>query len=77
MDFLAKIMINYIKSTIMQLYQPIKSTRKNKKYMVLVNGGRVIHFGDSKYKQFRDKLGQTKKRLCKVVVSSYTMVILW
>ena len=52
-----KIMINYIKYTIMQLYQPIKSTRKNKKYMVLVKGGKVIHFGDSNYKQFMDRLG--------------------
>ena len=44
----------------MQLYKPVKSTRKTKKYMVLVRDGsasRVIHFGDSCYQQFRDRLG--------------------
>ena len=30
-----------------------QSTQKNKKYMVLVNG-KWIHFGDSRYEQFRD-----------------------
>ena len=64
----------------MQLYQPIKSTRKNKKYMVLVNGGRVIHFGDSRYKQFRDKLGQTKKKTLQsgglIIYYGNTMVIM-
>ena len=40
----------------MELYEPIKSTRKNKKYMVLTKSG-VIHFGDTRYGQFKDKLG--------------------
>ena len=30
-----------------------QSTPKNKKYMVLVNG-KWIHFGDSRYEQFRE-----------------------
>ena len=40
----------------MELYKPIVSTRKNKKYMVLTKKG-VIHFGDSRYSQYFDKLG--------------------
>lgn len=37
-----------------------KSTRKNKKYMVLVNN-RAIHFGDNRYQQYYDKIGLYKK----------------
>jgi len=40
----------------MKLYIPIKSTRKHKKYMVLTKIG-IIHFGDNRYEQFRDKIG--------------------
>lgn len=40
----------------MELYKPIKSTRKHKKYMVLTKNG-VIHFGDNRYGQFKDKIG--------------------
>ena len=40
----------------MELYKPVKSTRKNKKYMVLTKSG-VIHFGDKRYEQFKDKIG--------------------
>ena len=43
----------------MKLYEPFVSTRKIKKYSVLVikNGKRkIIHFGDSRYQQYRDKL---------------------
>ena len=44
----------------MKLYEPFVSKRKNKKYSVLVktpNGGtQLIHFGDSRYQQFHDKL---------------------
>ena len=44
----------------MKLYEPFVSKRKNKKYSVLVktpNGGtKLIHFGDSRYQQFYDKL---------------------
>jgi hypothetical protein len=42
------------------LYQPFKSTAKNKKYSlyVLKDGRRrLIHFGDSRYGQFGDRLG--------------------
>ncbi len=41
---------------------PIKSTRKNKKLMVLTPKGNIIHFGDSSMKDFRqhkDKKRQT------------------
>jgi len=43
-----------------ELYKPFKSSAKNKKYSVYVmkDGKRkLIHFGDSRYNQFRDKLG--------------------
>tara|TARA_R110002012_G_scaffold309269_1_gene516173 strand:+ start:113 stop:370 length:258 start_codon:yes stop_codon:yes gene_type:complete len=43
------------------LYKPFKSTAKNKKYSVYVmkNGKKkLIHFGDSRYGQFKDKLGE-------------------
>ena len=44
----------------MKLYDPFVSKRKNKKYSVLVKtsdgGTKVIHFGDSRYGQFKDKL---------------------
>tara|TARA_R110000803_G_scaffold160071_3_gene224074 strand:- start:1942 stop:2184 length:243 start_codon:yes stop_codon:yes gene_type:complete len=43
----------------MELYKPIKSTRKNKKYMVLTKKG-IIHFGDSRYEDFRQH--KDKKR---------------
>ena len=31
-----------------------KSTRKNKKYMVVVNG-KTYHFGDSRFAQYKDR----------------------
>lgn len=43
------------------LYKPFKSTAKNKKYAVYVIKGdkkRLIHFGDSRMEQFKDKLGE-------------------
>ncbi len=40
----------------LQLYKPVKSTRKNKKYMVLTEKG-VIHFGQLPYQQYKDKIG--------------------
>jgi len=46
-----------------ELYKPFKSKAKNKKYSVYVmkNGKkRLIHFGDSRYGQFKDKLGEYK-----------------
>lgn len=35
-----------------------KSTRKNKKYMITSPSGKVIHFGDQRYEQYRDKIGK-------------------
>jgi len=46
-----------------ELYKPFKSSAKNKKYSVYVmkNGKkRLLHFGDSRYQQFKDKLGEYK-----------------
>ncbi len=40
-----------------ELYKPFKSKAKNKKYSVYIKGGKLIHFGDSRYGQFKDKLG--------------------
>lgn len=45
------------------LYKPFVSKAKNKKYSVYVmkNGKkRLIHFGDKRYQQFKDKLGHYK-----------------
>ena len=42
------------------LYKPFVSKAKNKKYSVYVIKGdkkRLIHFGDSRYEQFKDKIG--------------------
>ena len=43
------------------LNKPVKSTRKNKKYMVYVKTEsgkkKLIHFGDSRYQHFKDKIG--------------------
>ena len=44
----------------MELYRPFPSQAKNKKYSVYIlkdGKRRLIHFGDSRYGQFRDKLG--------------------
>ena len=46
------------------LYKPFVSSAKNKKYSVYVlknNKTRLIHFGDNRYQQFKDKLGHYKK----------------
>jgi len=43
-----------------QLYKPFKSNAKNKKYSVYVlkeGKKKLIHFGDTRYNQFKDKLG--------------------
>jgi len=46
------------------LYKPFVSKAKNKKYSVYVKGQtgkpRIIHFGDSRYGQFKDKIGHYK-----------------
>tara|TARA_R110002167_G_scaffold247418_1_gene453027 strand:+ start:786 stop:1046 length:261 start_codon:yes stop_codon:yes gene_type:complete len=43
------------------LYKPFVSKAKNKKYSVYVKNDKgrpkLIHFGDSRYEQFKDKLG--------------------
>ena len=47
-----------------ELYKPFKSKAKNKKYSVYViknKKKRLIHFGDSRYGQFKDKLGEYSK----------------
>lgn len=46
-----------------ELYKPFVSKAKNKKYSVYVmkdGKKRLIHFGDSRYQQFKDKLGHYK-----------------
>ena len=43
-----------------QLYKPFKSSAKNKKYSVFVikDGKKtLIHYGDSRYEHFKDKIG--------------------
>ena len=45
-----------------ELYKPFVSKVKNKKYSVYVksdnkSGKKLIHFGDSRYSQFKDKIG--------------------
>jgi len=43
-----------------ELYKPFKSKAKNKKYSVYVmkdGKKKLIHFGDSRYEQFKDKIG--------------------
>jgi len=44
----------------LKLYKPVVSNRKHKKYMVLTKIG-VIHFGDKRYGQYKDKLGHYSK----------------
>lgn len=44
----------------MELYKPVKSTRKYKKYMIKTKTG-IVHFGDNRYNQFRDKIGLYRK----------------
>ena len=45
----------------MELYKPFKGKSKNKKYSVYVQskqgGTKLIHFGDSRYGQYKDKIG--------------------
>ena len=45
-----------------ELYKPFVSKAKNKKYSVYVksdnkSGVKLIHFGDNRYGQFKDKIG--------------------
>jgi hypothetical protein len=44
-----------------ELYKPFKSKAKNKKYSVYImkdGKKKLIHFGDSRHQQFKDKLGE-------------------
>lgn len=46
-----------------ELYKPFKSKAKNKKYSVYIkadtkSGKKLIHFGDNRHQQFKDKLGE-------------------
>jgi len=47
-----------------ELYKPFVSKAKNKKYSVYVKGAngkpKLIHFGDKRYGQFKDKIGNYK-----------------
>ena len=48
------------------LYKPFKSKAKNKKYSVYVKsdnkkGYKIVHFGDNRYSQFKDKIGVYSK----------------
>ena len=48
----------------MTLYAPFVSKAKNKKYSVYVRKHgrkRLIHFGDERYQQYRDKLGHYRE----------------
>ena len=50
-----------------KLYKPFVSKAKNKKYSVYVksdtkSGKKLIHFGDKRYGQFKDKLGHYKSK---------------
>ncbi len=48
------------------LYKPFVSKAKNKKYSVYVKSDKgnkkLIHFGDKRYEQFKDKLGHYKSK---------------
>jgi hypothetical protein len=48
-----------------ELYKPFVSKSKNKKYSVYVKNDndkpKLIHFGDSRYGQYRDKIGNYSK----------------
>lgn len=37
-----------------------RSTKLNKKYMVITPKGRTIHFGDKRYQHYHDKIGLYK-----------------
>jgi hypothetical protein len=48
----------------LELYKPVKSTRKGKKMMVLTKNG-IIHFGDSTMKDFtQHKNKKRQKNYC-------------
>ena len=50
-----------------ELYTPFKSSAKNKKYSVWVkssetkSGKKLIHFGDTRYQHFKDRIGAHSK----------------
>ena len=49
----------------MELYKPVKSDRKNKKFKVLTKSG-IIHFGDTRYEDFtQHKDKKRQENYCK------------
>ena len=48
------------------MYKPFVSSAKNKKYSVYVKSAsgnkQLIHFGDTRYGQYKDKLGHYKSK---------------
>ena len=49
------------------LYKPFVSKAKNKKYSVYVKsdtkkGKKIVHFGDKRYSQYKDKIGYYKSK---------------
>ena len=48
------------------MYKPFVSSAKNKKYSVYVKSAsgnkKLIHFGDTRYGQYKDKLGHYKSK---------------
>ena len=48
------------------MYKPFVSSAKNKKYSVYVESAsgnkKLIHFGDTRYGQYKDKLGHYKSK---------------
>ena len=46
----------------LELYKPVKSTRKGKKMMVLTKNG-IIHFGDSSMEDFTQHKNKKRQKL--------------
>jgi hypothetical protein len=46
----------------MELYKPIKSTRKDKKYMVKVKDNKLIHFGQRGAKDYKSGKATNEER---------------
>jgi hypothetical protein len=56
--------IEWLKGDSKKLYKPFPSSAKNKKYSVYVKKDgktKLIHFGDSRYEQYKDILGHYSK----------------
>ena len=46
-----------------KLYYPYKSTRHDKKFMVLLRDGKMLHFGDSRYQHYTEGHLDEKRRI--------------